>query len=174
MMPIGDFDFRFRAINIGFCECDWKTDGGVRDLVVVGIVVYETTEVVGVEFNFAEKDFCQASFVVVPFRGLHGQTKEISGVQSLGRGKRTGKQDVLERWRLENAVVGKMQHQTGGWEKASDRQTRLDGLFVQDELIVIPAKAGVNGPISEADQILGEGGLFKAGACSQKAKIYWR
>ncbi len=57
-----------------------------------------------------------------------------------------------------------MQDQIGGREITGDGKAGIDGLAIQQELIVVPAKAGVDGPIAEAKQILNKSGLLEIGA----------
>jgi hypothetical protein len=47
-VPIGNIELRFRAIDDGLAERNGKADGRVVDLIVVRIVVYEPSKIVGV------------------------------------------------------------------------------------------------------------------------------
>src|SRR5271169_5605400 len=63
-----------------------------------------------------------------------------------------------------------MQDHAGRGKIARDREARLERLVVQQKLIVIPAKSGIDGPVAQVDQILNEGGLLEVRAAGQKTK----
>ena len=50
-VPVGQIDFRFRAINDGFAECNREADGRVIDLIVIRIVGHQPPEIVGVQLD---------------------------------------------------------------------------------------------------------------------------
>ena len=52
-MPVGQINFRLRAVNDGFAECDREADGRVVDLIVVRIVVHEPPKIVGIQPDLA-------------------------------------------------------------------------------------------------------------------------
>ena len=81
---------------------------------------------------------------------------------------------ILKRGRLKDSVVGKMQHKAGGREIARNREPRVHCLPVQQQLIVVPAEPGADGPISQVDQILHKRGLLKVRAIRRKAESRWR
>ena len=58
---------------------------------------------------------------------------------------------------MENAVVGGVDNQVGIGEIAGDGEARAGGILIHDELIVVPAKAGADGPFTEVDEILNVG-----------------
>ena len=45
----------------------------------------------------------------------------------------------------------------------ADAEARADGVLIDEELVVIPAKAGADGPFAETDFVLDEGGLLEVG-----------
>jgi len=64
-------------------------------------------------------------------------------------------------------------------EIARDRKARADGVLIHDELIVIPAQSGVDGPVAEVDEVLKKGRLFEVraaageGESSGRTRIEW-
>src|SRR5580658_934199 len=54
-----------------------------------------------------------------------------------------------------------MQNEIGGWEVARNRKARVHSVAVEQKLIVIPTKAGADGPIAEANEILHVSGLLE-------------
>jgi len=52
-------------------------------------------------------------------------------------------------------------------EIARDRKARADGVLIHDELIVIPAQSGVDGPVAEVDEVLKKGRLFEVRAAGR-------
>ena len=85
-MPIGNFEFPFRAVDNGFPESNGKADRRVVDLIVIGIVVNETPEIIGIQPKVPEEDLCQAHFVVVAFGRLDWQAEEIGRGEGLNGG----------------------------------------------------------------------------------------
>src|ERR1700686_1821550 len=67
-----------------------------------------------------------------------------------------------------------MQGQTGGWEKAGNRKARLDAMSIDKKLVVVPAQGGIESPVSQMDQILDVGGLFKIRMILLKAECQRR
>ena len=85
-------------------EGDGEADGGVENLIVVGVVVDVAAEIVGVEAELIEKAFGGTELEVVAVGRLDRQAEDgwferlnLSGA---------GEQDVLEGWSLKDAVVG--------------------------------------------------------------------
>ncbi len=83
-MPVGHFDFRFRAVNDGLVKCDRKTDSRIFDLIVIRIVGHVTSKIVRVNFDLSVEDFGQTRLVVVAFRRLH-QPEKVAWVDGLDR-----------------------------------------------------------------------------------------
>jgi hypothetical protein len=54
-----------------------------------------------------------------------------------------------------------MQNEISGREIARNRKARIDSLAVHENLIMIPAKPGADGPIPQSDQVLDKCGLLK-------------
>src|ERR1700732_3074048 len=106
-MQIKQVEFRLCSINDGLAEGDWKTNGGVFDLIVVRKIVFEAAVIVGTEPEFSEEGLRKARFVVVPLRRLDGKL-EGDGIEHSGCGG-TREQNVFERGGLKDSVVGKMQ-----------------------------------------------------------------
>ena len=77
--------------------------------------------------------------------------------------ERAGQQDVLERWRLENAIIGEVCEQSEFRKIARDRDPRVHGLSINDQLIVVPTQAHVHRPIAHANQVLHERRLLQVG-----------
>ena len=145
-VPVGDFDFGLGAVDVGFAEGDGEADGGAEDLIIVGVIVDVAAEVVDVEAKLAEETLCDADFVVVAVRGLDRQAQDVGSSETTCW--RAGNQNVFERWRLENAVVGGVDDEVG-WRKITrDREARADGVLIDQQLIVVPAEAGADGPVS--------------------------
>ncbi len=67
-MPIGQIEFGLGAVDDGLVKGDGEADGGVLDLVVVGVVVHEAAKIVGVELEVIEEGFGQAGFVIISLR----------------------------------------------------------------------------------------------------------
>ena len=67
VVPIGNSELRFRAINNGLAERNRKTDGRVVDLIVVGIVGNEPAKIIGVELKLSEESLGHSHLVVVSF-----------------------------------------------------------------------------------------------------------
>src|SRR6202050_347030 len=63
-----------------------------------------------------------------------------------------------------------MQYKIGRRKIARNRKARVHRLPIQDELIMVPAKPGADGPISQPDQILHESRLLQVRAIRQKAE----
>jgi hypothetical protein len=113
-VPVGKVYLCFRSINDGLLEGDRKTDGGVIDLIVVGIVGNQSPEIVDVQPGLSVEHLGQSCFVVVALR----KVRPPSSRTLLGRWQRhldrTRKQNVLERRRLKNSVIGEMHEKIGG------------------------------------------------------------
>ena len=62
---------------------------------------------------------------------------------------------------MKDAIVGRVHDQIRFRKEPRDRKARADGVLVDEELIVVPAETGVDGPISQADQILNVGRLLE-------------
>src|ERR1700722_26056 len=93
-VPAGDLELPFRAVDDRFPKCDRKADGRIEDLVVIGEVIYVTTEVVGVQADLAEETFGGADFEVVAVGGLDWQSQH-AGVQR-AHCHRAGKKNIFE------------------------------------------------------------------------------
>lgn len=162
-MPIRDGQLAFRAVDDGFTEGDGKADGGAVDLVVIGVVVDVAAEVIDVHLEVLAEDGAETALVVIAFRGLDGQAEEIRGVDGLNLGG-AGKQKVFKRRRLEDAVVGEVEDGVQARNVAGDGEARLKLPVVEDELVVVVAQTGGDGPVMKMYQVLNVGGLFKIGA----------
>src|ERR1700730_2200969 len=66
-----------------------------------------------------------------------------------------------------------MDDQIGRWKIAGGRKARTDGVLIHDQLVVIPAKAGVDGPLAEMNQILEKARLFEIGTIAGEGKAWW-
>ena len=64
----------------------------------------------------------------------------------------------------------KCNDEIGGGKIARDRKARIDRLPVQQELIVVPPKAGADCPISQMDQILHKCGLLEVWTICQESQ----
>src|SRR5580658_2093489 len=160
-LPVREFEFPFRAVKNGFIECDWKTDTGVENLVVIGVVVDGAAENVRVEAELAEKALAGAPFEIVAVRGLHGQAQDI-GFEGLHLGG-TGEQDVLERRGLKDEILREVDAPPGLGKITSHCETRADRVLIVKERVVVPAQAGVDGPVAEVNEVLNVGSLFEVG-----------
>src|ERR1019366_3192303 len=76
-VPVWEFEFAFRAVDDGFTKRYGKTDGGVEDLVVVGVVVDVAAEIVSIETELVEKAFGGAEFEVVAVGRLNREAQDI-------------------------------------------------------------------------------------------------
>ena len=97
-------------------------------------------------------------------RRFYGQAQNF-GIQGRDFGG-TGQQNVFEVGSLKNPVIGCMQHEIGRMEIARDSQARTHRILVDQQLIVVPAKTGADGPFAKADEILHESGLLEVRAIS--------
>ena len=79
---------------IDFVESDRKADGGIKQLIVVGIIVHVAAEIVGFQPDFAEESFGQAHFEIIALRKAGPEAEDIR-IERFDRG-RTGEQDILE------------------------------------------------------------------------------
>ena len=109
-MPIGYRDLGFRAVDLGFLECDRKTDGGVLDLVVVRVIVNVAQVIIDVRAQVVSECLGNSGFVVVALGRQDRQAQEIR--VDGGHFKRTGEQDVFTRRGLKHAVVGEVGDQS--------------------------------------------------------------
>src|SRR5438045_4897657 len=107
--PVRHFEPQFLAKDAGFCEADGKTNAGVEEHVVIGIVVKITAKNVRVQPQFAEQRFGEATLIVVSVRGTHGKAHDDGSDRFELR--RTREEEILYRRRLEHAVVGSVQQQ---------------------------------------------------------------
>src|SRR5277367_6788083 len=166
--PVGQVDFSFRAVKDGFAECYGEADRRIVDLIVIGVVIHVTAENVSVQPELLEEGLGQTDFVIISLRRLNGklQGDRVQGCGCSG----TGEQDVFEGGGLKNAIVREMQDDARRREIARDGQARLERLAVQQKLIVIPSKSGIDRPVAQPDQILNEGGLLEVRAAGLKAK----
>ena len=55
-----------------------------------------------------------------------------------------------------------------------DGKPRADGVLIEEQLVVVPAQAGIEGPVAEVDQILDEGGLFEVRTAASKTRRWAR
>ena len=169
--PVGKLEFCFRTVNDGLLEGDGEADGCVLNLIVVGVVRHQTPKIVGIQLYLSAKGLGQAGFVVIPFGGFN-QPLDVpwAGIDGFSLGG-TGEQNVFERRGLKNAIVGEMQDEVRGREVARDGEARVCGIAVQDELVMIPAEADVDGQVLEADLVLHEHGLLEIGAVGDEREI---
>ena len=153
-IPVRKFNLAFGAINDRFAKGYRKADRSIENLVVVGKVIYIAAEIVCVKTKLAEETLGEAEFEVIPMRGFHWEAKDV-GVEHADLG-RTGEKNILERGRLKHAIVGGVDDQAGGGKIARHRNARAKRVLIYDELIVVPAQAGIDGPFAEVDKILDE------------------
>ena len=145
-VPVRNFDFGFGAVDDGFAESYGEADGGAEDLIVIGVIVDVAAEVAGVEAKLAGKSLAGPELKVIAVRRFDWQAQDV-GIERDDL-RRTGKKNVLERRRLKNAVVRSVNDQIGRGKETGDGKARADGVLIDEELIVVPAEAGVDGPVS--------------------------
>jgi len=58
-----------------------------------------------------------------------------------------------------------------GEDSAATEKRGLTAFLIHDELIVIPAQSGVDGPVAEVDEVLKKGRLFEVRRLPVKAKV---
>ena len=78
----------------------------------------------------------------------------------------SSKSGVFVGGRLENAVVGGVEDEIEAGDVVADAETRADRVLIDEQLVVIPPKAGAHCKFAKANLILHEGGLFEIGAIS--------
>ena len=76
-LPSRQLELALRAVNDGFSECDRKTDAGVYDLVVIGVVVDEPAKVVNVEAEMTDQALAGAEFEVIAMGRLNGRRRTV-------------------------------------------------------------------------------------------------
>ena len=152
LMPSRYRDLSFRAVDDRLAKRDGKADRRVVDLIVVGIISHVAQVVVRVDAQIAAERLRHARFVIVALRRYHRQLNDI-GIDQVNL-ERTRKQQVLERRRLEDAVIREVREQSELREVARDGNPRIDRLLVDDQLIVVPAQAKIQRPVSQANQVL--------------------
>ena len=64
-----------------------------------------------------------------------------------------------------------MNDEVGGWEIARDRKAWFHRLAIQQKLVVVPAQAGVDGPVFQTDLIFDEGRLLEVGTVGDEAEV---
>ena len=102
----------------------------------------------------AEERLREAGLVEVAARGRHRQPDHLVA-QRIDRFG-AGEQQVLDRRRLKRAVVRSPKHEIGRGPRPRDGDARAEGVVVDDEMVAIPAQAGVHRPRPAADLILDE------------------
>ena len=112
--------------------------------------------------------FAQAAFVVVPSGWLDGQSQELIAERVDLSG--AGDEDVFKGRSLKDAIVGGVQHHVERWQVAANREARAKRILIEEKLIVVPAKAGADRPIAEADEIFDEGRLFEVRTAGGEAQ----
>src|ERR1017187_1990969 len=100
-----------------------------------------------------EEYLIQAGFVIISLRWLNGKIQEAREIDTRDRG-RTCQKDVFERRCLEDSVIREVQGRIGFLKVMGNGKPRLQGLPVEKQLIVVPAQAGIDGPVVKPDQIL--------------------
>src|ERR1700679_2435782 len=66
-----------------------------------------------------------------------------------------------------------MEDQVRGRKIAGNGKAGLQGLLVEQELLMVPAQAGADGPVFEPQLVLNECGLFEVGALGREGKGGW-
>src|ERR1700756_781572 len=163
-----NFSFAFYAVDVGLVEGDRKTYRRAQQLVVVGEIVDPAAEAVDVQFKLTEKTFAQAQFIVIAVRRLYRQTQNFVAQRSNLR--RTRDQEIFCRRRLKDAVVGSMKDNVKFSDVVRHAQPRADGVLVDQELVVIPAKSGADRPFPKPNLILHKAGLFQVRLASGEIK----
>src|SRR5271166_1147567 len=172
MAPAREVDLPLRSIDPGFAERDGKTDRRVQQQIVIGKVVHGAKVAVYIQTDLAHEGLRHSGFVVVAVRRLHGKVQHV-GIQDHHAG-RAGQQYIFKRRRLENPVISGVNQQFMTGEVARNSQAGADCVLIDDKLVVVPADPCADGPITEANQILNEGGLLEIWSITNKAEPSWR
>jgi hypothetical protein len=88
-------------------------------------------------------------FIIVAERRLDREPKYVRVKRNDLR--RTGEKNVFERRSLKGAVVRGVQNNIRGGKISCDAQARADRILIDQQLIVVPTQAGVEGPLAEPD-----------------------
>src|ERR1035441_6544550 len=168
MAPERKVNFPFGSIDLGFAKGDREADRSIEQQVVICEVVHVSEIRIYVQAEFPHEPFRHAKFVVVPMRRLYRQAQHV-GVQNHNVGG-TRQQDVFKRGSLKNPVISGMDQELTLGEVARNSQARTNCILVDDELVVVPANACTDGPITETDQVLNESGLLQVRPIAHKAE----
>ena len=65
MAPVGKIDLGFRTVDAGLRKSNWKADGRIEQLIVVGIVIYAAPKGIYVQAELPEKALGKTCFVII-------------------------------------------------------------------------------------------------------------
>jgi hypothetical protein len=110
-VPVREFELAFRAVDYGLAESYGEADGGAENLVVVGVVVDVTAEIVGVEAELIEQAFAGADFEIVAVRRDSTRLRWANWPEEYFRTTGSGTPDHTRReqsgWPRRNSEPGK-------------------------------------------------------------------
>src|ERR1700728_5287987 len=66
-----------------------------------------------------------------------------------------------------------MEDQVRKRKREKRKKAGLQGVLVEQELVMVPAQAGADGPVFEPQLVLNECGLFEVGALGREGKGGW-
>src|ERR1700722_17899188 len=76
--PWRQFEFSLSTVENSLAKCDREANGRVVNLVVVGIVADETTEVVRIELELSCESLGESHLIIVSFLRLHREAQEVA------------------------------------------------------------------------------------------------
>src|SRR5271169_6528414 len=106
------FEAQLFAKDAGLGKRNGKADAGIKKNVVVGKIVKIAAEDICVEPQMTAESRGDTEFVIISAGGLNGQADD-NWTYGLEEG-RTGEEQVFERRRLEDAVIGGVDQEVQG------------------------------------------------------------